>query len=98
MEIKEFWDWLSSNYKTLLRKSHDDIASVVHERFCRVLPDGAVEVTNHNDDIVLIFSACGRKDQFPLVREFVSASPAVPNFRFIALKPARGFDFVLTMN
>ena len=41
-----------------------------------------------------ILTVEGAKDAFPVVETTIAEAPAYPDWRFIALKPAMGFDFV----
>jgi hypothetical protein len=41
----------------------------------------------------LIISAEGKKELFPLVEKVIAQAPQVAGWKFIALKPAMGFDF-----
>lgn len=97
-EEARFWDWFVANEadfralppsrkEVLLSELLSALQCYDRRLFFQVggSPDGPRE---------LIISAEGEKSAFPAVNKLVASAPKVDGWRFIALKPGTGFDFV----
>ena len=93
----KFWRWFESHRSDLdaLVDTDDPLWDVVlgqlqqiHKRlrFELSMPNGSTR------DFVV--TADGHEDAFPLADALVARSPSIHGWRFIALKPPMGFDFV----
>lgn len=93
-----FWVWFVENetrFRNIETRQKEQLLDELQEHlhgFCDSLwfeiggpPTGPRE---------LIITAEGRTEFFPKVRELVEAAPKLDGWRFIAFKPAQGFDFV----
>ena len=94
---REFWDWVGHNEARFRNveepeKEHllDELLDALHG-YCEHLwfetgkaEDGCNE---------LIISAEGDSAHFSAVRTLVATAPSIVGWRFIAFKPANGFDF-----
>jgi hypothetical protein len=97
-KARRFWEWFVRNEPRLRVRQKprdeallDEVLNQLHE-YCDQLwfeyggmPEGPHE---------FIISAGGHVEFFAAARRLVAAAPDIPNWRFIALKPASGFDFV----
>lgn len=96
-DIKRFWCWFSTHKLELDTMIDSDSAlwtealaqlQAIDSRLWFELshPDGAPRE--------FILTAAGVKDAFPSVEMTIANAPVLPDWQFIALKPAMGFDFV----
>ncbi len=98
MNASEFWSWFvaheaqlrqldDSEEETVLDELLDQLESVCDELGFEIgtQPDGVTE---------LIISAEGDREMFDRVRALVAEAPKLEGWRILALKPARGFDFI----
>jgi hypothetical protein len=93
----EFWRWFKEGEPELSAIANTAaVVDRIYEVLQRVDNRLAIEVSEPDSTTVrdVIFSANGFSDLFGLAEELVSAAPELPEWRFIALKPARGFDFL----
>jgi hypothetical protein len=94
----QFWHWFRENEHRFRRievpekeELLDEIQGALHE----FSNDLWFEVGGHPEGPhELIITAEGRHRAFGLVKDLVSAAPAIAGWRIIAFKPAHGFDFV----
>jgi hypothetical protein len=92
-----FWAWFVENEKRFRNVETpqkeqllDELQTRLHA-FCDSL---WFETGGHpNGPRELIISAEGRSEFFPKVRELIGVAPRLDGWRFIAFKPAHGFDF-----
>jgi hypothetical protein len=95
---QEFWAWFVENEKRFRNVETaekeqllDELQGQLHA-FCDSL---WFETGGHpNGPRELVITAEGRSELFPKVRQLIAAAPQIDGWRFIALKPAQGFDFV----
>jgi hypothetical protein len=89
-----FWSWFLTMEKKLRHTSDMDLVDLAYEKLRRIHKDLAIEMGGHPDGpSELIISAQAQKELFPLVDKVIAQAPSVPGWKFIALKPAQGFDF-----
>ena len=95
--IEDFWRWFSEAKSSfeLLAETEDPLwdfalgkLKTIDEGLWFELSD--LDVTPRE----FIITAEGISELFPLVEEIVQKSPKDPNWKFVALKPPLGFDFV----
>jgi hypothetical protein len=97
--IDEFWQWFTvhqTDFDALFDTS-DPFWDVAVSHLKRL--DGRLwfEVSQPDgSDRDFVITAAGHVDAFPLVHTIVACAPCVAGWRFIALKPPMGFDFVTT--
>lgn len=78
-----------------LRHKHDEaLLDEILEHLQRYCSELWFEIGGHPDhDRELIISAEGKSEFFDDVRRLVACAPEVAGWRFIAFKPAQGFEF-----
>ena len=93
-----FWAWFVDNERRFRNVETQEKAQLLDElqehlhAFCDSL---WFEIGGHpTGPRELIISAEGRSEFFPKVHELVGTAPELDGWRFIAFKPAQGFDFV----
>lgn len=94
MTPRQFAEWFSNESARLQRRSAQEALDEIHERLSQVHPALAVEVSDECDELVV--SADGDAALFPIVDQVCEAiRPG--SWRVRALKPARGFEFRITV-
>jgi hypothetical protein len=95
--IRSFWGWFSANKQDLdlMVDSGSDLWAKTLSQLKQIddrlwfelsRPDGTPRE--------FILTAEGAKEAFPIAETTIAEAPSFPDWRFIALKPAMGFDFV----
>ncbi|GHT40620.1 hypothetical protein FACS189437_06470 [Bacteroidia bacterium] len=93
----DFWNWFEKNEKNFLKIVEKRDSSEINKKFFEPLSEKLNELKDgyyflvgmDNDSTAeLIFSAEGVIKFFVFVEELVAAAPNLPNWKFIALKPA----------
>lgn len=94
---RAFWRWFQSAHQRLaaLRGRRDEaLLDELQDQLQRCSPDLWFEIGGPPDGpMELIISAEGDPDYFDDVRELIACAPPVPEWEFIAFKPAQGFGF-----
>jgi hypothetical protein len=93
----EFWQWFSVNAAEFeARTNTRSVADSLYESLMHVDDRLSIEVSEPDASGVrdVIFSTNGCREMFESVAALVAASPKTVGWRFIALKPPRGFEFV----
>jgi hypothetical protein len=93
--INDFWTWFAENRDELSRAASEEITDQLYSALTHVDDRLAVEVAKDAAGIEVIVSANGEREAFPLVHQLVRSFPNVEDWKFVALKPPRGFDFTL---
>ena len=94
--VSRFCGWFSEHALRLRALPLREAADELSEQLKKVDAGLAIEMADQAQLRELVLSACGNPQLFELVRSIKSALGKVPSWLFTALKPARGFDFVLT--
>lgn len=94
IDARAFWDWFSENEAALRGLSGAQVAEAIYAELTEVDQRLGVEVQGAKAPRrEVIFTAYGDAEAFPAVESLVEAAPAIAGWSFVALKPARGFDF-----
>ncbi len=92
-----FWDWFRANeykYRNVEVPEKEQLLDEILGALHTYSPDLWFETGTADDGVQeLIISAEGNPDYFSKVRTLIAAAPPVTNWRFIAFKPAMGFEF-----
>ncbi|MBL8898643.1 MAG: hypothetical protein JNM84_13485, partial [Planctomycetes bacterium] len=93
--IRTFWSWFAAHSEALLAiaTSDDELLSSLLAQLHAIHPGLYFEIQVEREPLELVVTAEGRRELFPLVERIVLAAPALPAWRYVALKPAQGFDF-----
>lgn len=72
----------------------------LYEELVQIDPNLVIEISEADDANrrEFILSANGDTELFERVEKLIASAPQKPGWEFIALRPARGFDFVLEFN
>lgn len=89
---QNFWTWFSAEEARLRAAAPRDATGEIEDHI-RALDSRIGVELGDADKRELIFTVFVQYEAFDLVRELVAAAPDFENWRVIALKPARGFDF-----
>ena len=97
LTCSQFWEWFLSHEREIWAMEHqdealmDDIAAALRARCGAGL---GFEVSDERDGArELIITAMSDPSLFDAVDEIVAEAPSLSQWRFIALKPPRGFGF-----
>ncbi len=92
----KFWSWFIRNEIELSnsRSADDPILDTLLAELQEIHSEFFFEIGTNFEPHELIITAEGKRNLFPVVDEFVAGAPRIPAWKFIALKPAQGFDFV----
>ncbi len=92
----EFWKWFGDEERHLRQLDAQELVDVLCSRLSWLKPDLSIEVSIPKEpehEVEVIVSVAGNRARFADVRELVGQAPTLSDWRFLALKPARGFDF-----
>lgn len=97
MSNKTFWSWFTQESEALRRLEPQLMAErLVHALDAHVGAIGVLIADEEEDGALdVVLTAHREAVLFPAVKALVAEAPEVEGFRFIALKPASGFDFSL---
>lgn len=102
MTIAELWEWVSEQSAELLTADGQTLADEVEQRIRAIDSRLGVEVSAPSDSDdqprELIITAWSEPSAFQSAREIIAAAPQLPGWRFIALKPPRGFAFAINID
>jgi hypothetical protein len=94
----KFWDWFAKNegrFRSIDPSEEEELLDLFESHLHKYDAELTFEISGLMEDGTneLIISAEGFCSHFPKVEALVSASPAFPNWKIMAFKPAQGFDF-----
>lgn len=89
----EDWAWLLPRRDELRARSPDAVAEILTEELAKLDERLEVEVSDDGTSRRIIISAGRQVGAFDRVRSLVASAPAIPRWAFVALRPARGFEF-----
>jgi hypothetical protein len=96
LEIEQFWRWFQQHASALASDDDAAVADKLHAALIAIDEAIAVEVATVDNQVrEVIISGSGEPAAMQKVKAVVNASPVTHAWRFIALKPPRGFDFKL---
>jgi len=98
MTPPEFWDWFRANELRLweMADREDELLDEIQEVLGSYRNGLCLELSDEeNGTRELVISAAGDEDLFGAVDVLVAHAPRLNRWKFTALKPPRGFDFVL---
>ena len=73
---------------------------LLYEELVNIDPNLVIEISEPDDtgSREFILSANGQVELFETVEKLIASAPPTPLWQFLALRPARGFDFVLSFD
>lgn len=100
MSNETFWSWFTQESQALRELDPDAIAERIGAALEAEVGPLGVEVSDEEEDGALdvVITAHRQALHFDTVKALVAKAPEVAGFRFIALKPANGFDFTLEVD
>jgi hypothetical protein len=97
MTVTEFWEWFAAREPKIwaIKDRDDDLMDDISQTLTSYQKGLGFELSEEDGGVrELIVSAMGDRMLFGAVDELVQAAPTSRRWRFIALKPPRGFEFV----
>lgn len=95
-DVEQFWRWFKQQARVLLSDDDMAVADKLHAALAAVDEAIAVEVATVSDQVrEVIISGSGEPATMQKVKSIVDVAPIDHSWRFIALKPPKGFDFKL---
>jgi hypothetical protein len=106
MSASEFWKWFEENNKKylFLNEVEEDVKKELLEDLLAKVQSFSdklfYEIGHHPDSTEqeLVITANGDINYFEKVEELVAAAPQIKDWKFIAFKPALGFEFSIDYN
>ncbi len=96
-EIAEFWQWFRQEAAHLTEEEIDDAwLDALEERLQRIDDRIFFEMSVNTEEKVLILTAQGNAEAFPVIESVVAAAPAMNGWTISALKPPMGFGFSIS--
>jgi hypothetical protein len=97
VKISTFVSWVHKNLAGLRHQPSAVVADQLGEAILRIDGQLGVEVADDESDVrEVIVTAFSEPKLFSLVRQITKLLSDVPGWRFVALKPPRGFAFKLS--
>ena len=96
-ELNKLVSWVAKTLPSLGGEEASVVADAIGGQVLSLDQRLGVEVSDHGvtQPREIIFTSYSDSSLFQDVRRIVAALPPVPGWKFIALKPARGFDFTI---
>lgn len=94
---KADWGWLQGRLPEVQAMSAAEAAEVLDRGLSAIDERLGVEVADIQGTRRVVVTAGGDAEAFEAARRFVAAAPSLPGWEFIALRPAQGFDFEVTV-
>lgn len=96
-KVKKFVNWVQENLTRLRHEPSAYVADQLGEEILRIDAQLGVEVSEDDNDVrEVIVTAFSEPKLFSLVHQITRLLSNLPGWRFIALKPPRGFAFKLS--
>jgi hypothetical protein len=97
--VQDFVSWVTANMAWFREQTAEEVAEEIGAAILDVDERLGVEVSqpNGDEDREVIVTAFSDLTVFPLVQEIVERIPHIQGWKFIPLKPPRGFDFTLSV-
>lgn len=95
-KIRNFWEWFRNHEADFgnLKSTQQDFWDIALGELKRIDRGLWFELSAHDEKPrELIIFAEGNVELFPLIDNLVAEAPILPEWKFIALKPPRGFEF-----
>lgn len=95
--IKSFWQWFSSNQARFVHGANDQlIRDLILSKLREIDTGFFFEMSADLNPKEFIVTTAGNTNLFPLADEVISHAPGLIGWRFISLKPPKGFEFTST--
>ena len=97
-KVQKFKSWARKNMERLKTATASVAADQISEELLRINEQLGVEVSEEiEENREAIITAFSESSLFSLVKEIVDELSDVPGWRFVALKPPRGFAFTISV-
>ncbi len=100
-----FWKWFLENHlsyqklENVSEKEMELLLDVLLKRLQKVNPNFYFEIEGNEDETKqLIISSEGEKEFFENIYDMVDCAPQIDGWEFIALRPPKGFDYLVEHN
>jgi hypothetical protein len=97
-KAEQFWLWFRDNehrFRSIEVPEKEELLSEIQRALHEFSSDLWFEIGGHPaGPQELVITAEGRQPTFGLVKDLVSAAPAIPGWKIVPFKPAQGFGFV----
>lgn len=87
------WGWLLGRLSEVRAMGADAAAEVLERGLAAFDERLGAEVTDEGGRRQVVVTAGGDAEAFDAARRVVASAPSIPGWEFVALRPARGFDF-----
>jgi hypothetical protein len=96
-QIENFWYWFNDN-KHRLRRAEDDwlVLDLILAKLKEINAGLFFEMSLDAQPKKFIISASGKIELFGLVDEIIARAPKFDDWKFVSLKPPKGFNFTST--
>jgi hypothetical protein len=91
------WGWLTGRLPEVQAMGADAAAEVLERGVSAIDERLGVEVSDEGGTRRVVVTAGGDPEAFDAARRMVASAPALPGWEFVALRPAQGFDFEVTV-
>ena len=87
------WGWLTGRLREVQAMGAEAASEELERGVAAIDERLGVEVSDEGGIRRVIVTACGDHEAFDAARSVVAAAPSIPGWEFVALRPAKGFDF-----
>lgn len=98
-KIESFTLWMNENSISLYEGDITTAADSIEDELLKIDAQLGVEVAGEDEEGIreVIVTAFSDSSKFPIIDQLVSFLPEISNWKFVALKPPRGFAFKLAI-